>query len=120
MATAAPLVEPVPLALDETQTYRVGGTRVTLDTLAAAHRMGRTPEQIVESFSALQLADVYAVIAWMLRHTAEVDAYLARREQQAAELRRKIERYCPPNGLPEKLLSRMLISHAHISGRREL
>lgn len=50
-----------------------------------------TPETIVERFPSLQLADVYAVIASYLRHKMEVDAYLGRRQQEAAEMRAKVE-----------------------------
>jgi hypothetical protein len=39
----------------------------------------------------LDLADVYAVIAYYLRHRDEVRAYLKRREEEAEALRAKIE-----------------------------
>ena len=35
----------------------------------------------------MPLPDVYAVIAYYLRHRSEVEAYLARREQRAEEVR---------------------------------
>jgi len=37
------------------------------------------------------LADLYAVIAYYLRHRADVEAYLAEREQRAQEVRQRIE-----------------------------
>jgi len=37
------------------------------------------------------LADVYAVIAYYLRHTQEIEEYLAKREKQGEEIRKKIE-----------------------------
>ena len=46
---------------------------------------GATPEAIVQRYSTLTLSDVYAVIAYYLRHRRDVEAYLARREQQAAD-----------------------------------
>lgn len=58
-AAQIPLVtEPVPLYADEDGVVRVGGTRVTLDSVVAAFRLGETAEGIVESYPALCLADV--------------------------------------------------------------
>jgi uncharacterized protein (DUF433 family) len=81
----------VPLRVDDTGTVRVGKTRVILELVVHAFRDGATPEQLVQDYDTLDLADVYAVIAYYLRHRDEVDAYLAERERQADELRKKIE-----------------------------
>jgi uncharacterized protein (DUF433 family) len=82
---------PVPLSMDDTGTVRVGGTRLTLDTVLGAFERGDTPEEITEGFPDLRLADVYAIIAYYFQHRSEVDKYLAVRDAQAAELRRKFE-----------------------------
>lgn len=50
-------------------------------------------------FDTLDLADVYAVIAYYLRHGAEVDAYLAEQRRLADEVRREIEARFPQAGL---------------------
>jgi uncharacterized protein (DUF433 family) len=55
--------EPVPLQTDADGVIRIGGTRVTLDTLAAAFDAGATAEEIVQQYPSLALADVYSVIA---------------------------------------------------------
>src|SRR4051812_1287586 len=81
----------VPLRVDETGTVRVGRTRVILELVVHAFRDGATPEQIVQDYDTLNLADVYAVIGYYLRHRDEVDAYLAQRAAEAEELRKKIE-----------------------------
>jgi uncharacterized protein (DUF433 family) len=81
----------VPLRVDETGTVRVGKTRVILELVVHAFRDGATPEQIVQDYDTLNLADVYAVIGYYLRHRDEVDAYLAERAAEAEELRKKIE-----------------------------
>jgi len=81
----------VPLRVDETGTVRIGRTRVILEPVIHAFRDGATPEQIVQDYDALNLADVYAVIGYYLRHRDEVDAYLAQRAREADELRTKIE-----------------------------
>jgi predicted Fe-S protein YdhL (DUF1289 family) len=70
---------------------RVTGGRFLLEILWWAHQQGMTPEQIVEQFDTLSLPDVYAAIGYCLRHRAEVEAYLARRDAEAAEVRRMVE-----------------------------
>ena len=60
--------EPAPIAADAHGAYRVGGTRVTLDTVIAAFHDGATPEEIVEQYPAIGLDHAYAVIGYYLRH----------------------------------------------------
>ena len=103
-ATAA---ESVPLKTDAEGVIRVGGTRVTLDTVIAAYRKGDTPEQIAQDYSSLHVADIYAVIAYYLRHQDEVEAYLERRDQQAVAVRRKFQALFPSAGLRERLQNRL-------------
>jgi uncharacterized protein (DUF433 family) len=83
--------EPVALRLDENGDYRVGNTRVLLDLVIHAFEDGATPEEIVQSYDILQLADVYSVIAYYLRHRAEVQEYLKHRDEEAEKVRAKIE-----------------------------
>ena len=59
--------EPTPLANDPDGVVRVGGTRVTLDTLVAAFADGLTPEEIVYEYPSLLLAEVYVVLGYYLR-----------------------------------------------------
>jgi len=99
-------IEPVPLNTDLDGVVRVGGTRVTLDTVVAAFRDGMTPEGIVEQFPALGLADVYSTIGYYLSHTDEIDAYLEKRDRLASEVRRENESRFPPSGTRDRLLSR--------------
>ncbi len=103
-ATAA---EPVPLTIDSDGVIRVEGTRVTLDTVISAYRRGDTPEQIAQDYSSLQAADIYAVIAYYLRHQGEVMAYLDRRQQQAEAVRQQFQALFPSAGLRERLQSRL-------------
>jgi len=73
--------------------YRVGGTRVSLDSVVSVFKQGLSPESIVDCYSALTLEQVYGAIAFYLRNQKEVDAYieeLDRREELAVqESRRK-------------------------------
>jgi uncharacterized protein (DUF433 family) len=86
---------------------RVGGTRLTLDTVVGAFKRGDSPQEIAAAFPGLELADVYAVIAYYLRHRPDVDAYLQSQEAKAAENRQKIEaRQGDQRGLRERLAAR--------------
>src|SRR5438309_11437548 len=87
--TAEP--EAPPLHEDADGALRVGDSRVLLELVIRAFQDGATPETIVQRYSTLALRDVYAVIAYYLRHGSEVEAYLARREQKAEEARQRIE-----------------------------
>ena len=98
--------DPAPLFMDETGTIRVGGTRVTLDVLIAEHQLGATPEEIVAAYDTLSLPDVYSAIGYYLRHTAEVESYLAQRREEAARLRRMVEAGHDRRGLRERLEAR--------------
>ena len=97
---------PVPLHVDETGTVRVGGFRLTLDTVIHRFNGGDSPEVIAHCFPPAELADVYTVIGYYLRHRPAIDEYLRRREHDAVELRRKIEAEFPSEGLRERLLAR--------------
>lgn len=79
-----------PLREDPDGAVRVGGTRVLLEMVIWSFQDGATPEAIVQRFSTLSLADVYAVIAYYLRHRSEVESYLARREQRGDEVQAMI------------------------------
>jgi uncharacterized protein (DUF433 family) len=81
----------VPLRMDETGTIRIGRTRVILDLVVAAFKEGDTPEQIIERYDSLKLAEVYAVIAYYLAHQPELDTYLKQRREAAEALRQEIE-----------------------------
>ena len=87
---------------------RVGGTRVTLDTLVAAFREGETPEEIAQQYPSVALGDIYAVIGYVLRHPGTVSSYLSRRSGLAKSVRAENEQRYPNDGIRERLLSRRL------------
>ncbi len=80
----------LPLTDDGNGGLRVGNSRVRLESVVRAHQGGATPEEIVRAYDTLELADVYAVIAYYQRHESEVIAYLRRREAQADTLEQDI------------------------------
>jgi len=94
------------LLLDADGVVRVGSSRVTLDSVVAAFRTGATAEQIAQQYPSVDLADVYAVITYYLRHRGEVDEYLRARDRAAAEVRAVNEARFDPVGIRERLLSR--------------
>ena len=98
--------QPVPLAVDAQGTIRVAGTRVTLDTVAVAFERGATAEEIVQQYPALGLADVYSVLGYLLRHQAEVAAYLNERAAKGSAVREQNERRSDPQGVRARLLAR--------------
>lgn len=98
--------ESVPLHLDDAGCYRVGGTRVSLELIVAAFEQGATAEEIVQRYPTLGLADVYGVIAFFLRHQDEVNAYVARRDEEQAALRVEIEAQPANQALRRRLLER--------------
>ncbi len=99
-------VEPIPLAVDDNGVVRIGGTRIPLDTVVAAFKQGATAEEIVQRYTSLQLADVYAVIGYYLRHQDEVEVYLQQQQQHASETRKYNERRFDPHGLRDRLMAR--------------
>lgn len=80
-----------PLHEDSDGALRVGSSRVLLELVIQSFQDGATPETIVQQYSALDLPDVYAVIAYYLRHRNEVEEYLVQREEKARSVRQTIE-----------------------------
>ncbi len=102
--------EIAPIEIDTDGVARVGGTRVTLDTVLAAFHDGATAEEIVYQYPSLGLADVYAVIAQYLRHPAQIEAYLQRRTTEWDAVRKQNERRFDPQGVRSRLLARRAIA----------
>lgn len=95
----------VPLRRDESGALRVGHSHVLFELVIRAFEDGATPEAIAQCYPTAALADIYAVIAYYLRHQSDVEAYLAEREQQARIIRQRIESH---QGDLAELRSRLL------------
>jgi uncharacterized protein (DUF433 family) len=106
LASPTIVADPVPVRDDGRGTIRVGSTRITLDLVVSEYKQGSTPEEMVQSYDVLDLADVYAAIAYYLRHQRELDDYLNRRDQEAARIRQVIEANQRPGPTKEELLRR--------------
>ncbi|HLF84074.1 MAG TPA: DUF433 domain-containing protein [Blastocatellia bacterium] len=81
----------LPLTVTEFGTIRVGRSRVSLDSVVSHYEQGATAERIAESFPSLDLADIYAVIAYYLANRESVEEYLRRQEAEADALQQQIE-----------------------------
>ena len=71
--------------------YRVGHTRVSLDSLIYLFRKGMSVESMVESYTVLTLEQVHGALAFYLANQKEIDAYLAE-GQRAAEVQHRQSR----------------------------
>jgi uncharacterized protein (DUF433 family) len=76
-------------------TYRIAGTRVSLDSIIYAFWRGQSPESIAQSFPALTLEQVYGAIAYYLANRAELDTYLEK-QQADYEVKRQAARDADP------------------------
>ena len=104
--TIGEVVDAIPLVKDTHGVYRVGTTRVTLDLVVRAFNRGATAEEIVQEYPSLQLSEIYQVIGYYLKHSAELAGYLATRESEEKELLAAHRDQWSPPGLRERLLAR--------------
>jgi len=98
--------DPPPLSTGDDGVVRVGGTRVTLDTMVEAFREGLTPEEIQQQYPSLQLTHVYAAVTYYLHHRAAVEEYLRGRTRHREQVRREAESRFDPTGIRARLLAR--------------
>src|SRR2546421_9516659 len=88
--------------IDQSEGVRIAGTRVGLDTIIVNFKEDQTPEQIVESFPTVTLAQIYGAIAYYLDNKQLVDDYFA-------EVERKFHRLVPPlNEANPELYARLM------------
>jgi uncharacterized protein (DUF433 family) len=117
---------PVPLLDDGQGGLRVAQTRVSFETVWHMYQQGASPSEIVQAFDTLHPADVCAVLAWALRHPEDVNAYLKRRDEEAIQTRRQLEKAgltpTPEEStqLKEKLLARQQEQQRQRSGNAAL
>jgi uncharacterized protein (DUF433 family) len=62
--------------------YYVKGTRISLDSVIYAFRLGESPEAIRQNFPSLKLEQVYGAIIYYLANKDAVDAYLLETEKE--------------------------------------
>jgi uncharacterized protein (DUF433 family) len=98
--------DPPPLDQTEDGVVRISGTRIPLERVLRAFSAGATPEQIVQDFDVLAIEDVYAVINYYLHHRDEVDAYLAKAEEEAVANRNASRQMSNTASVRARLLAR--------------
>jgi uncharacterized protein (DUF433 family) len=106
MATSLTGVQASPIKEDEHGVLRIGGTRVSLDSIVCAYQNGATAEQIADDFPTLDLADIHVAIGLYLRHRNEVADYLIAQEQRAEEVRRQIAPIVAQGNIRQRFLAR--------------
>jgi uncharacterized protein (DUF433 family) len=97
------IAEPLPLSIDKHGTVRVGGTRVTLETVISVYEQGETAEAIARYYPSLQLSDIQTVLRYYHQHREEVAAYLEEVRRKEDETIRLIDSRRKPGGVHEIL-----------------
>lgn len=103
---AAVITEIVPLATDDYGVIRVGETRIPLETVVTSFEQGASAEQIVYQFPVLKLADVYAVIAYLLNHPPQIRDYMQKVEAEEFVAQRNIHAQFDQSGIRHRLMAR--------------
>lgn len=96
----------MPLKAHADGSIRVSGTKVFLETIVHAFNRGEPPAAIHDAYPRVPLSDVYATIGYYLRHRAEVDAYVERRQAEARRIRDEVEAKLGRGPTREELLKR--------------
>jgi len=69
--------------------WRIAGTRVSLDSVVRGYLEGQSPKAIGEDFPTLSLEQIYGAIAFYLHNRREIDKYLAAQDDRFENLRRE-------------------------------
>ena len=103
---SVPLPAHAPPIREADGALRVGRTGVTLETVLWTFQQGAAPEDIKTQFPSLELADIYDVIAYYLRHREDVDEYLRQREQVYRGTTEQLKKEFPQDDVRARLLGR--------------
>ncbi len=96
----------VPLAEDPHGVIRVGGTRVTLESIVTAWRQGATPEEVAMQFPSVGVDDLYLVFGWVFRNRKAVDNYVQERQALADDTEQKVRHSLGLTDLRDRLQAR--------------
>lgn len=106
MSTLELIAQKSPLIKDIDGVFRVGGTRVRLETVIEAYLKGYSSEAIHLKYPSLNLEAIKAVINHYLLNRAEIETYLAESRLLTAEAEKEIEARFPSTRVRERLLER--------------
>jgi uncharacterized protein (DUF433 family) len=79
------------LRMDSCGVWRIGATRVTLDSIIDCYERGDSPADILEAFPTLTAEEVYAAVAYYLNHRGGVERYIRQQEAASDALRMKVD-----------------------------
>lgn len=65
----------IPLTEDADGVLRVGGSRISFDSVYEAYGEGLTVEEIAQRYPTISLSDLYAVIGYALNHLDLIESY---------------------------------------------
>ncbi len=105
----------VPIRWQANGTARVA-PRVNLEFVLWSHQEGMRPEEIVDRLPALDLADVYAVIAYCLRHPEEIEDYLRSVKEMEERARAELDVLYPDR---HEHMARIRARHAAMQQERQ-
>ena len=94
-----------PLQANADGIYRVGGTRVRLDSILTAFQHGSSAEEIAIKFPSVELTDIYTIITYYLCHRKQMDEYLKLRGEVDDTVRAENEARFPAEGIRDRLLT---------------
>lgn len=66
----------------------IAGTGVTVNRVIRWYKLGRNPEEIVEIFGHLNLAQVYAALSYYYANQLEIDAQIQEEEEEEERIER--------------------------------
>jgi uncharacterized protein (DUF433 family) len=78
------------IAIDSKGIARIAGSRSKVSQIAIDHRQ-MSPEEIVEQYPHLTLADVHAAIAYYYEHREQIDREIEQGQRIVEELRPRLE-----------------------------
>ena len=91
---------------DEYGVARIVGTRVHLHYVLWRHTQGDSVEDIIDSYPTLELADVYAAIAYYHQNKEEMDEFIRESEEAEAKAFEEMRDNDPDPGFFERIRAR--------------
>jgi len=68
---------------------RIDGTRITVHRIATLYKQGQSPEEIVQAYPQLSLAQIYSALAYYHANRDEIEKELSAADAQYDELKRQ-------------------------------
>lgn len=69
---------------------RIAGTGVTVRRIVGWYKLGRTPEEIAETYGHLTLAQVFAALTYYQANREEIEADIAIEETEADQIEQEL------------------------------